>query len=232
MHVKHAWNKNQCVYRVLEPNHSNTCPWKQKKILVEQSKDTRFTEVIMVPRNIRIHSKYFWEHQSVSLSIVPTKHHGELSAALLPVPGTHSHPTSILSTLYLCSNSVQNSSVQNSLLCQTVFYFILLFIIYYFIVCGFCLFYGIYSILVKCPWMSRMAVINSTAYKARPAARARYCMWISPSTHQNSCPTATVINRGKQPTLQQTENTTQLQNRRHMQMEQNMFTITTNANGG
>lgn len=75
----------------------------------------------------------------------------ELSAALLPVPGTHSHPTSLLSTLYLCSNSVQNSSVQNSLLCPTVFYFILLFITYYFIVCSFCLFYGIYSILVKCP---------------------------------------------------------------------------------
>lgn len=113
-------------------------------------------QVIMVPRNIRIHSKYFWEHQSGSLSIAPTKHHGEQSFQPLCSPSLELTP--IQHPYYRLSTSVQIQfkthlfkiaySVQ---LCSILFYCILLFITYYFIVCSFCLFYGIYSILVKCP---------------------------------------------------------------------------------
>lgn len=48
-------------------------------------------------------------------------------SALLPDSGAHSYPTSVLSTLYLCLDSVPNTSLQNTQLCQTELLFVILF---------------------------------------------------------------------------------------------------------
>lgn len=102
---------------------------KKGKKIQKQSQDTSVTEITIVLRNIWIFSKYFWEHQSESLSIAPTQHHWKSS--FQPLCFAPRLWSSFLSNIRfmdsLCLDWVPNSYLPNTHLCQTVLlYFILL----------------------------------------------------------------------------------------------------------